>query len=71
MGTGDSMMRGQPPSGTQATLHWVGQKPTGVRAIDFVKCADPECPLNKVWARRSKQHGWTADDYKPHCHPVF
>lgn len=71
MATGDRMMNGRPAAGTTATLHWIGQKSTGVRAKDFVKCEDQTCPLNKIWARRCKQFGWTADDYKPHCHPVF
>lgn len=44
---------------------------SGRRAKDFVKCDDPSCPLNKTWARRCKEYGWSADDYKPHCHPIY
>lgn len=44
------------------------------RAKDFVKCADPECWLNKQFKRHNDQRisagaePWKQD---PHCHPVF
>lgn len=72
MGTGDRLM-GHYGSWTTPTGRTI-TPPTftsGTPAKDFVKCDDPECRLNKEWARKCKQYGWSADDYRPHCHPVY
>lgn len=58
----------------EATLYWPGYKSTGRRAVDFVKCVDPECERNKshqranAWRRRN---GYEEQTQEPHCHPVF
>ncbi len=40
------------------------------RAVDFVKCEDPACEINKKWAERWRLYNWP-ESRPPHCHPTF
>jgi hypothetical protein len=52
-------------------MEFVTEKNSTRRARDFVKCEDPECPINKKWRRDVEKYGWPEDEKYPHCHPVF
>lgn len=44
MATGERLSNpGAKPPPTGTTLFYYGFKPTNRRAVDFVKCADPNC----------------------------